>query len=79
MSKSIFFILGAGASTDSNLPTYRGDGGFYENTSIKPENVLTYTPLQQNPKTVWDFITPLYQKIQQSRPGPTYDKLKEIP
>lgn len=74
MASGIFFILGAGASFDSGLPTYRGPEGIYANT-LDPENVLScYSPLEK----VWEFLAPLYQKIGQSYPGPTYELIKEL-
>lgn len=78
MSKSIFFILGAGASVDSNLPTYRGVGGVYQNTIMKPEDLLTVRTLCENPEIVWDFIKPLYENIKHTTAGPTYTKLREL-
>lgn len=74
MSDSIFFILGAGASFDSGLPTYQGPEGIY-NEVKDPENLLSIeSPLN----TVWDFLTPLFEKISESKPGPTYELIKEI-
>ena len=74
---SIFFILGAGASFDSGLPTYRGPEGLYTNTtsSESPEDILSiYSPLDK----VWQFLTPLYEKIATTNPGSTYDLIKEL-
>lgn len=74
MAESIFFILGAGASFDSGLPTYRGPEGLY-NDDIDPADILSVdSPLD----TVWDFLVPLYEKIGQSQPGPTYELIKEL-
>ena len=74
MTESIFFILGAGASFDSGLPTYRGPSGLYDGKE-KPEDILSlYSPLDK----VWDFLAPLYEKISESKPGLTYDLIKEL-
>lgn len=62
------FILGAGASVDSGLPTYRG-------TDAEPEKYLSATgPLDQ----VWEFLRPLYELIARESPGPTYQLLKRF-
>ncbi len=76
----IFFILGAGASRDSDLPTYRGPEGFYTDKDEDPSDVLNPWILKNDPMKVWDFITPLYQKIKdvKNHPGPTYQILKKI-
>ena len=63
------FILGAGASADSGLPVYRGNG-------TDPENYLS---LSSSMNTVWDYLTPLYEAIKSHTPGPTYDALKRFP
>lgn len=69
-----FFILGAGASFDSGLPTYRGPEGIY-NEDIDPAEILSAAaPLEG----IWDFLAPLYQKITESSPGPTYQKMKKL-
>lgn len=75
---SIFFILGAGASVDSGLPTYRGENGIYEKSVSKPEKILSPKTINDNPQIVWDFLENLYNKIKQCSPGPTYSKLSEI-
>jgi len=73
----IFFILGAGASVDSGLPTYRGSEGLY--TSIGDYNKVTKflsieTPLQD----LWSFMEPLYKSVNENLPGKTYKLIKEI-
>lgn len=73
---SIFFILGAGASSDSGLPTYRGENGLYDD--FTPETLLTLRNLYTHPESVWRFLRPLYSMIQQNTPGPTYQKIAEI-
>lgn len=73
----LFFILGAGASFDSGLPTYRGPDGLYNDEKLKerPEDILSiYTPIEK----VWDFIKPLYENIAITHPGPTYDLIKKL-
>lgn len=74
MSDCIFFLLGAGASFDSGLPTYRGPEGLY-NEVKDPENLLNVeSPLE----TVWNFLIPLFEKIKETQPGPTYELIKEL-
>lgn len=67
---TVLFILGAGASADSGIPTYRGSNGVYTN-EFTSDNLSIYTPLDK----VWDFLAPLYEKIKESTSGPTYHLL----
>jgi NAD-dependent deacetylase len=75
----IFFILGAGASVDSGLPTYRGPKGFYDEYSY--ENItklISNKTLCETPKIIWDFFEPLYKQVISSQPGQTYQLIKEL-
>jgi len=71
MSRGILFLIGAGASVDSGLPTYRGEGG----TSQNPESILD---VHNDLAVIWQFLAPLYQKIKDSVPGETYALIKEL-
>lgn len=74
-SECIFFILGAGASVDSGLSTYRGPKGMYVETNVDPMKILDIkSPLED----IWEFLTPLYEQISQNSNrlvGPTYEKI----
>lgn len=79
MSKrEIFFVLGAGASVDSGLFTYRGPQGMYSRNDITPETILTEKYFKKDPSTVWNFLKPQYEKLCTATPGPTYQKLAEM-
>lgn len=78
MSDSIFFILGAGASVDSGLFTYRGPKGIYTRGDVTPEKLLTGKMFNENPDKVWDFLIPQYEIIRNAVPGPTYQKISNI-
>lgn len=73
----MFFILGAGASVDSGLKTYRGDNGIYGEND-EPEEYLNERHARYYPKSVWNFLAPLYQEIQRNNPGPTYQKIMDL-
>lgn len=89
MSKiRLAFLLGAGASVDSGLPTYRGVGGMYSQRPdiadtnneecLQPEEILTLPSFQKDPKKVWDFLLPLYSKYRGAKSGPTYSRLNRF-
>jgi NAD-dependent SIR2 family protein deacetylase len=62
-----FFILGAGASADSGLPTYRGQGRVITTTL---ENLQT----RQGIETIWSDL----RELQATQPGPTYQRLEQM-
>ncbi len=70
----LLFILGAGASVDSGLLTYRGINGIY-NDNDEPERILSKTNTLDK---IWNFLQPLYDNIDDCEPGPTYTLLSEI-
>ena len=73
----MFIILGAGASVDSGLPTFRGNDGIYKNEE-EIERILNVRSLR-NPRKllkVWKFLQPLYSDIKRCKPGETYKILK---
>ncbi|MDJ0836666.1 MAG: NAD-dependent protein deacylase [Acidobacteriota bacterium] len=59
--RSILFITGAGISADSNLPTYRGVGGLYNDTDaeegIPIEEALSGNMLTRRPDIAWRHIS----------------------
>lgn len=71
-----FFLLGAGASVDSGLPTYRGAEGLY-NTLNLDKSPLHCKNLQSIDK-IWKFISPLYKVIQENQPGQTYQWIRQM-
>lgn len=56
--KLFTFLTGAGVSVDSNIPTYRGEGGLWVKGSKfhKPEDFATYAYFIQNPEEFWQFV-----------------------
>jgi len=77
MDDRILFILGAGASFDSGIPTFRGVGSDKNKNHEKiliPQNLET----QKGRQNMWEFLLSLFEKISNAKPGPTYIKLKEF-
>jgi NAD-dependent protein deacetylase/lipoamidase len=75
---SIFFILGAGASVDSGLPTYRGPEGYYEKNYEEITQLISVKTLDKSPEKIWDFFNSLYTQVQKSKPGPTYQLINKL-
>jgi NAD-dependent deacetylase len=75
-SSSALFILGAGASVDSGLPTYRGCGSIYGDDNESYANILTR---QNPPDKIWEILEPLYNSIYNIKePGETYKLLDKL-
>ena len=59
-SNRILFITGAGISADSGLPTYRGNGGLYDDAhteeGIPIEVALSGDMLRQRPELTWKYL-----------------------
>lgn len=72
-SDSILFITGAGISTDSGLPTYRGIGGLYENQvtdhGIPIEQALSATMLARDPAVTWKYLWEIAEATRGARPN----------
>ncbi|MFC1528744.1 NAD-dependent deacetylase [Candidatus Latescibacterota bacterium] len=58
--RRIFFVTGAGISSESGLPTYRGIGGLYETTATEEgvpiETVLSGEMMESNPDMTWKYL-----------------------
>ncbi|NEO64133.1 MAG: NAD-dependent protein deacylase [Moorea sp. SIO4G2] len=59
-AESILFIVGAGLSADSGLPTYRGVGGLFEGVltqeGIPIEEAISKNMLQSCPEVTWKYL-----------------------
>ena len=56
-AESVVFLGGAGVSTDSGIPDFRGSGGLYteENDDISPGEILTVRYMIQNPEEFYEY------------------------
>ena len=78
MASGLFFILGAGASKDSGLSTYRGPEGLYQDLDFMEILNVKNTCTEEGRREIWDFLLPLYNQIQAHEPGPTYDLISDL-
>lgn len=76
-SDSILFITGAGISTDSGLPTYRGIGGLYENKvtdhGIPIEQALSATMMAREPAITWRYLWEIAEATRGARPNRSHE------
>jgi len=78
MNEPILFITGAGASVDSGLKTYRGEGGLYEGSERSPAEDLSIGTWRVHPEKTWKTLRSLIKKSKGCKPGPTYQILKKV-
>ncbi len=80
--KSILFITGAGISADSGLPTYRGEGGLYENEvteeGIPIEMALAGEMLRTKPEITWKYLSRIEQGCRSARHNRAHEILSEM-
>lgn len=58
-AENIVFFGGAGVSTDSGIPDFRGSGGLYttdDDTDVSPENILTASYMCAHPKEFYQYF-----------------------
>jgi NAD-dependent deacetylase len=75
-SKKITFLTGSGISEASNIPTFRGTGGYWK--KYKPTELATTTSFNKNPKLVWEWYYERRRKIINSNPNRAHQILAEI-
>jgi len=77
-SARILFITGAGISAESGLPTYRGIGGLYNDTTtedgIPIETALAGEMLKKNPEVTWKYLA----RIEESCRGAVFNRAHEV-
>lgn len=66
-------ITGAGLSADSGIPTYRGSGGLYQESSTTDdapiEEVFTAEKWRENPSIIWQHLCRLELSCRDVSPG----------
>lgn len=73
---SIMFILGAGASVDSGMTTYRGKDGLYTDTNL--EELLHIRTLRKEPDVIWKFMEDFYHNTKKATFGETYQIIRKL-
>ena len=74
------FLTGAGISSDSGIPTYRGsDGIWVKGTKFhKPEEFGTFKYFIKNPEEVWQYTLFRKQMLENAKPNESHKILAEI-
>ena len=65
--KKIIFFTGAGISSESGIPTFRGKDGIWN--KLKPEELANFDAFLKNPGLVWEWYKHRKQIIKESKPN----------
>lgn len=74
------FLTGAGISSDSGIPTYRGtDGIWIKGTKFhKPEEFGTFKYFKENPEEVWQYSLFRKKMFENAKPNESHNEIVEI-
>ncbi|RLF01809.1 MAG: hypothetical protein DRJ64_10120, partial [Thermoprotei archaeon] len=74
-SSYIIALTGAGMSTESGVPDFRGPSGLWKR--VNPE-YATYTFFKEHPNIFWKFYMELYKEFKDVTPNPAHYSLAEL-
>jgi len=81
-SRRVLFITGAGISADSGLPTYRGIGGLYNDTStdegIPIETALSGDMMEENPALTWKYLAQIEKACRGAKHNRGHEVIAEM-
>ncbi len=72
----IVFFTGAGLSAESGIPTYRGQGGVWENYNY--QEYACQEAFARDPEKVWDFHDKRRAMIKNCNPNPAHEIIARV-
>ena len=66
-SKKVVFFTGAGISSESGIPTFRGKNGIWN--KLKPEELANFDAFLRNPVLVWEWYNHRKKIIKEAKPN----------
>jgi NAD-dependent deacetylase len=75
-ARSVAVLTGAGVSSESGVPTFRGTNGLWK--QHRPEDLATPAAFARDPKLVWEWYDWRRTRIAQTQPNAGHYALDEI-
>jgi NAD-dependent deacetylase len=75
-ANKIVFFTGAGISTESGIPTFRGKDGIWN--KMKPEELANFNAFLRNPQLVWDWYQYRKKIVHQASPNAAHLAISEL-
>jgi NAD-dependent deacetylase len=75
-SESIVFFTGAGISSESGIPTFRGKEGLWN--KFKPEELANFNAFMRNPELVWEWYNYRRKIVHEAKPNAAHLTIAEM-
>lgn len=75
-ARNVLVLTGAGVSAESDIPTFRGEGGWWR--SLNPAELATFAAFEKDPKLVWEWYDYRRSLIANASPNAAHRILAEL-
>lgn len=75
-ARAVMALTGAGISTESGVPAFRGPGGLWR--QFRPENLANAQAFYRDPALVWEWYLWRRQRIAEKRPNAGHECLARL-
>ncbi len=75
-AKTVGVLTGAGISSESGVPTFRGEEGLWK--KFRPEELANFDAFMRNPKLVWEWYNYRKEIINKVEPNPGHYALTKM-
>jgi NAD-dependent deacetylase len=72
----VLVLTGAGVSTESGIPTFRGKDGYWRN--LDPTKLATPEAFASDPKLVWEWYRERRQRIRNAQPNAAHEAIARL-
>jgi NAD-dependent deacetylase len=76
LARSVVALTGAGASAESGIPTFRGQGGLWR--EFRPEELATSAAFERDPQSVWEWYMWRRSLVSMAHPNPGHIALSDL-